>query len=97
MKNITTIKKLSAMPYAQAHIEIDEEGNICLFSYVTLVAQINADGWLSVNGLYSQTTRRHISAFVKEYASPLTYQSAKFCYENNKTINRFTGEMEDLE
>ena len=26
MKNITTIKKLSAMPYAQAHIEIDGDG-----------------------------------------------------------------------
>lgn len=93
----TTIKKLSAMPYAQAHIEIDGDGNICLFSYVTLVAKINADGWLSVYGLYSQTTRRHISAFVREYASPLTYQDAKSCYENNKTVNYLTGEVEDLE
>ena len=51
-----TIKKLSRMPYAQAHVEI-HDGTISLFSYVTLVADIDKDGWLTVYGLYSQTTR----------------------------------------
>ena len=58
-----TIKKLTKMPYANAHIEIDENGNVYLYSYVTLVAELTADKWLTVFGLYSMTTRKHISAF----------------------------------
>ena len=96
MKNIT-IKKLSAMPYAQAHIEIREDGSISLFSYVTLVAHITADGWLTVYGLYSATTRKHISAFMREYAKPCNYQTAKTIYNNGVMINIHTGEIMDLE
>lgn len=89
---MTTIKKLTAMPYAQAHIEISEEGIITLFSYVTRVAEIDADGFLAVYGLYSMTTRKHISAFVREY-TPFDYQGAKACYEDNYKINIYTGEI----
>ena len=92
---MTTIKKLSAMPYAQAHVEIDDNGNIYLFSYVTLVAGIMADGTCFCNGTYSQTTRKHISAFAREYAAPLTYYSFKMMYEENITINKETGEVQD--
>jgi hypothetical protein len=92
-----TIKKLTAMPYAQAHIEIDDNFNIHLFSYVTLVATITHDGWLTVNGLYSMTTRKHISAFMKEYGGGvLRYDSAKAAYEGNYRINIYTGEIEEL-
>lgn len=91
-----TIKKLSAMPYAQAHIEIDDGGNIHLFSYVTLVATVTNEGWLTVNGLYSMTTRKHISAFMKEYCGVLDYQSAKSAYEGGYRINTHTGEIEEL-
>ena len=93
-----TIKKLTAMPYAQAHIEIDNQGNKNLFSYVTLVATITDDGWLSVFGLHSMTTRKHISAFVKEYTNGvLDYTNAKAAYEDNHRINIYTGEIEGLE
>jgi hypothetical protein len=91
-----TIKKLSAMPYAQAHIEIDDDLNIHLFSYVTLVATITSEGWLTVNGLYSMTTRKHISAFMREYGGVLDYQSAKSAYEGGYRINIYTGEIEEL-
>ena len=91
-----TIKKLTAMPYAQAHIEIDTDKNINLFSYVTLVASITNDGWLTVYGLHSATTRRHISAFVKEYTDKLTYSDAKAAYEGNYSINIYTGEIAEL-
>lgn len=96
MKNIT-IKKLSAMPYAQAHIEIHEDGSVSLFSYVTLVAHITVDGWLTVYGLYSMTTRKHISAFMREYAKPCDYYTAKAIYNDDKMINIHTGEVMDLE
>jgi threonine aldolase len=96
MKNIT-IKKLSAMPYAQAHVEIHEDGSISLFSYVTLVAHITADGWLTIYGLYSATTRKHISAFMREYARPCDYYTAKAIYNDCKMINIHTGEVLDLD
>lgn len=92
-----TIKKLTAMPYAQAHIEIDNDNNIHLFSYVTLVATITHDGWVTINGLYSMTTRKHISAFMKEYGGVLDFQSAKSAYEGGYRINMFTGEVEELD
>ena len=91
-----TIKKLTAMPYAQAHVEISEEGVISLFSYVTLVAEIDADGFLTVYGLHYMTTRKHIGAFVKEYTPFLDYKSAKACYEDGYKLNIYTGEVIEL-
>ena len=91
-----TIKKLTKMPYAQAHIEIQDDNSINLFSYVTLVATINNNGWLNVYGLYSNTTRKHISAFMNEYTC-LDYKTAKMCYEENIRINIYTGEIDELE
>ena len=92
-----TIRKLTAMPYAQAHIEITENNTICLFSYVTLVASIDPDGWLTVYGLYSQTTRKHISAFVREYAQPCDYATVKYIYNEKLRINIRTGEVVDID
>ena len=96
-----TIKKLLFMPYAQAHVEIDKDGNIYLFSYRTLVVTLTADGWLTCTGTYSATTRKHIGAFMKEYVqlpngSCGYYQIAKHAYEGNYRWNMETGEIEDL-
>ena len=96
-----TIKKLSRMPYAQAHVEIDDEGNTYLFSYVTMVVEITADGWLTCTGTYSQTTRRHIGAFMREYVEWPNgergdYYTAKKAYLGNYRYNVNTGEIEDL-
>lgn len=88
-----TIRKLSAMPYAQAHIEIDERGNVALFSYNTLAATLTPDGWLSVYCLCSQTTRRHVGAFLREYAA-LDYATGKQLYSDNMRYNICTGEIE---
>lgn len=92
------LKKLTAMPYAQAHVEIDNNGNINLFSYVTRVVELTADGWLTIYGLYSMTTRRHISAFLREYAiwpngEHGTYQEFKNLYDDGYAINLMTGEV----
>lgn len=91
------IKKLTAMPYAQAHVEIDDDGNISLFSYVTKVAEIECDGFVSCFGLHSMTTRKHISAFVKEYTQTLSYHDVKTAYESHHKINHYTGEIVELE
>jgi hypothetical protein len=94
---MTTIKKLTKMPYAQAHIEIDEEGNITLFSYVTRVATLTNDKWLTIYGLYSMTTRRHISAFCSEYCDMVDYYMAKAAYEGGYKLNIETGEIIELD
>ena len=88
------IKVLSAMPYAQAHVRIDDNGSVYLISYTTLVAEIDPEGWLRVYGLYSRTTRRHISAFVREYAD-CDYSLAKLIYEDDMVYNILTGEVLD--
>lgn len=95
---MTTIKKLTAMPYAQAHVEIDTDGNISLFSYVTKVAEIDTDNFLSVYGLYSMTTRKHISAFMREY-TPFDFSLAKSLVEfgEGAKVNLETGELIGVE
>ena len=87
-----TITALSAMPYAQATVRKYEDGTIVLQSYSTAVAYIEPDGRLYIRGLYSATTRRHIGAFVKEYAN-LDYQTAKRIYEDGYGYNIHTGEI----
>ena len=89
------IRKLTKMPYAQAHITTDEYGAITLVSYTTNVVVIDPHGWLTCSGLYSQTTRRHISAFMSEY-TPFNFQMAKRAYKENFTINIYTGEIKML-
>lgn len=95
---MTTIKKLTALPYAYAHVEIDTDGNISLFSYVTKVAEINSEGFLSVYGLHSMTTRKHISAFMREY-TPFDFNLAKTLVEfgEGAMINIYTGELVGVE
>lgn len=95
------IRKLAHMPYAQAHVEICDNGDIHLFSYVTLVCTITCDGWLTCTGTYSQTTRKHIGAFMREYVTwpngePGDYYTAKHCYEGNYKLNIYTGEIEEM-
>ena len=85
-------KKLSSMPYAQAKVEMYSGFfHNELISYKTTVAGIYG-GWLQIHGLYSQTTRRHISAYVKEYAN-ISYQLAKKLYNDKMKYNIYTGEV----
>ena len=90
-----TITTLSAMPYAQATVRKYEDGTIVLQSYSTADAYIEPDGRLYIRGLYSATTRRHIGAFVKEYAN-LDYQTAKRIYEDGYGYNIHTGEIVEV-
>ena len=89
---MTTIKKLTDHRYSQCHVEIMPNGDVYFFSYVTLVCSIES-GWLSCSGTYSQTTRKQIGWFLKEYAPLMNYHNAKFCYQNDCRINIHTGEI----
>ena len=85
-------KRLAYQPSAQAGVIFDNNG-IHLISYTTLVCTIDNEGYLSCTGTYSQTTRRHIGSFLKEYAPNLNYYNAKACYENSHKIHVQTGEI----
>ena len=88
------LRRLARMPYAKAFVSV-EPNRIALVSYSTLVAEI-VGGVLRVYGLYSMTTRRHISAFVAEYAG-ISYQTAKILYENNLCMDIVTCAKWDAE
>ena len=91
MFNYTT-SNLSAMPYAQAKVLRFEDGTIQLMSYATIVATIDKEGWLTIHGLYSQTTRRHIGAFMKEYTG-CDYSVARQIFHDGYSMNIHTGEV----
>ena len=87
------IKKLKTMPYAQAHIEINDD-IYYLFSYFTLVATVryeDGDKWIKCYGLYSATTRKHISAFAKEH--DVQFTDFKEIAGRPFEMNMMTGEI----
>ena len=89
---------LRSMPYAQAKVrnyaDIDRD-LIILQSYQTDVIIIE-NGWLTCTGLYSMTTRKHISAFMREYGNGFTFHDVKRCYERHERLNITTGEVESV-
>lgn len=86
-----TKRPLKFMPYAQATVIISEKNDITLRSYKTDVVIIS-NGWMSCTGTYSATTRKHISAFMREYNLG-DYFLAKKLYNENLKINIYTGEI----
>lgn len=86
-----TTRKLKNHEYAQAHVEIENDGDSIIYrlvSYQTHVATVHetAAGWfLDCYGLYSMTTRRHIRWFLDDIGSPFTFQDAK-CSAQTGTI-----------
>ena len=85
------IKKLKEIPYGNAFVEKANENTFYLWSYRTLVAKVE-NSWLTINGLYSMTTRRHIGAFMREYCMS-DYQMAKKLYTDGYMLNIDTGEV----
>lgn len=55
--------------YGKAHVIHESNGTILLQSYSTIVASINANKQLKVNGTYSATTLRHIKEFIAQYTN----------------------------
>lgn len=82
------MEKLKSMPYAQATIRRTST-IITLTSYKTDVAEIR-NNVLRVFGLYSATTRKHISAFARQFGAD--YSIAKKCYTDKVGYNLITKE-----
>jgi hypothetical protein len=79
------------MPYAQATVIISGNNDITLRSYATDVIIISG-GWMTCTGTYSQTTRKHISAFMREFGFG-DYFLAKRLFTENLKMNIYTGEV----
>ncbi len=101
-------KLLKLMPHGKAHVEENDDGSKDLISYNTKVATIDKDGWLTIHGLYSPTTKRHIVAFMDENIHHLSnkteqsraqtgsYQTMIALYEGRMKMDIHTGEVVDL-
>ena len=85
-------KKLTKMPHAQACVRIFDDGTTQLISYTTCAAEFGIDGWLTIHGLYSATTRKHLSAFGVEYCN-IPYSVIRHCCDNRLQYNIYTGEV----
>lgn len=94
----TTRRKLHNHPYANCsvvehHVNGKETDKVIrsyvLRSYKTFVLEVREtlDGWfLECYGLYSMTTRRHISWFLDDINSPFTFQDAKRSAETGEVV-----------
>lgn len=87
------IKKLENHKSAQAHI-LEYNDKEILVSYATDVLIIDYDSnIMEVTGLYSMTTRRHISWYLMERFPHLNYYIIKKAYEQGKKVNVLTGDL----
>lgn len=86
-----TITTNNGHKYAKTHVINYEDGTVVLMSYTTPVIKIDRDGWLSVKGLYSMTTIKHIGWFMRERG--MTYQLAKALYKDGLQMNVYTREV----
>lgn len=74
-------RKLTNHKYAKCHIEIEDNGTINFISYTTLVISavpFEEYGYiLYCTGTYSQSTRKQIGWFLKEYFGDISYYDMK--------------------
>ena len=90
------MKKMQNHESALVRINEHNNGAKELISYTTRVLKLSSDGWLQVYGLYSATTRKHISWFMRGELG-LSYQLAKQLYDDNIEYNINTGEFRKVE
>ncbi len=76
-----SIKKLKGHEYANAKVVFTEDGVLKLYSYDTEIISVDSDGLgnreIKCTGLYSMTTRKHISWFLREYLPDITYNQVR--------------------
>lgn len=108
IRTVTVDRRLATMPSAQAgiidHVDIyDGKRFIChvpghtLISYDTIAATLTASGTLTISCLCSVSTRKHVSAFLREYCPEISYQDAKAAYNGNYSIDINTGDHIDTD
>jgi hypothetical protein len=91
-----TTTKLKNHPYCQCEVRAYDDGAIVFISYATPVILIDPEGWLSCTGTYSQTTRKQIGYFLREYVPSAYYYTVKRLHADNLEMNIHTGEVRPL-
>ncbi len=88
-------RTLRKMPYAQAKVrdyaDIGRDLRV-LQSYKTDVVIVD-DGMMECTGLYSMTTRKHISAFLWEYYPQISFPMVKDIAGTGRKIDVLTGKV----
>ena len=84
-------RTLKKMPYAQAQTREYLSMRI-LQSYATDVIIVK-NGLMECTGLYSMTTRKHISAFLWEYYPAVSFNMVKAIAGTTKKIDVKTGQI----
>lgn len=83
-------RRLSHHKYAQCHVIVLKDGSIHFISYNTLVIRaeltVHGEYVLFCSGTYTQTTRRQIGWFLKEYFGDISYYDMKQCAEDGTGI-----------
>ena len=76
-----SIKRLRGHEHANAIVVFTEDGVLNLYSYDTLIISVDSDSsgnrQIMCTGLYSMTTRKHISWFLREYLPDITYNRVR--------------------
>ena len=89
------VRKLKYIPYGHAcvrdYADIGKDKRV-LQSYYTDVVIVD-NGWISCTGLYSMTTRKHISAFLREYYPAISFQTIKTLAQTGYSMDILTGEV----
>lgn len=80
-------KKLRDHASAQCCVRHYENGDLCLQSYRTDVVYYDqSQNVLYCTGIYSQTTRTHISWFLRKYFPSISYQTMRDAYLNDECV-----------
>ena len=91
-----TTTNLTNHPYAQCKVRKYTDGSVQFISYSTPVIMVTPSGWLHCFGTFSQTTRRQISWFLREYFPMVSYQLAKQMFTDRMVYNLYTGEVQPI-
>ena len=93
-------ERLNDMPTAQCGVVKSTNGSQVLISYITPCAIVTPDNyngggkWLAVRGLYSATTRRHLSIFAQQFG--VSYSVVKKIAATDYIYNITTGEYKNV-
>ena len=78
-------KPLEKHRFCQCGVVSSGIDNYSLISYDTVVIEVY-DGTMYINGLYSQTTKKHIVYFLEEYYPKVNFKNVKYAYEHHLNI-----------
>lgn len=98
---VTVSRRLKNHPYAQCGITFDSKGETMLFvSYETIVCEVDREGWFHLNGVFSTTTSKQISWFLREWCNEYShrrdlcvYSFLRKMWQKGLDVNLYNGDV----